>query len=1180
MHQFAQGDRDPVHLWPVIHGAPEGQDARILAARARDLMRDDACLLHICADETRLFDLEGLIGFFAPDVRVILFPGWDCLPYDRVSPHPDILARRIAALVALRARESEATRFPLIVLASISSVLQRVMPRDRLDAARLDLKTGGILDVAKFQDFAACQGYARTDTVRESGEYAIRGGIVDLFPPGRDAPVRIDLFGDVIESIRSFDPETQRSGEKIKSLTFFPAREFSLDPESVNRFRAGYRAAFGVPRADDPLYAAVSAGRIVSGMDHWGPLFFEKAETLFDYLTKYGVSLDPQAQEACTERLDQVRDYYQARRTFLEASAKKTRKSGDVSLSGAPYHPLPPESLYLSEKEWAGSLRGHDPFVLSVFGKENPAGPGHEPGHDARKGRDFSDIRKMPDGDLFGEVRRHLASLYAPGRKILVALYSIGSLERVRGLLDHAGVSGLKTCMDWEAVRRLSPGEIGLVVLALNHGFVAPDLAVVTEQDILGDRLARAGQARRRKADHFLREVSTLSPGDLVVHVDHGVGRFLGLETLRAAGTVHDCLRLEYAGGDRLFVPVENIDVLSRFGADEGHTALDKMGGAGWQARRARVKKDLMRIAAGLLEVAAARLVKRVDPVHASGDPWQDFVSRFPYQETEDQDRAIADVLKDLENGHPMDRLVCGDVGFGKTEVAMRAAYVMASAGRQVAVVVPTTLLSRQHYQNFTARFSGTGLRVEQISRLVPSREAARVRSGLADGSVKIVVGTHALFGKDTRFKDLGLLVVDEEQHFGVKQKERLKEIKENVHVLTLSATPIPRTLQMALSGVRELSLIATPPVDRLAVRTFVLPYDPVVIREALLREHYRGGQSFYVCPRIKDLPDLEAQIRELVPEIRVIAAHGQMAPTDLEDRMTAFYDGQYDLLLATNIIESGIDIPRANTMIVHRADMFGLSQLYQLRGRIGRARIRAYAYLTWPAGKALTKNAQKRLEIIETLDTLGAGFQLASHDLDIRGAGNMLGEEQTGHIREVGVELYQQMLEEAVSLARQGGGATTKEPEDAWSPVVNLGVSVLIPETYVTDLDLRMGLYRRLGDLHSPEEIEGFAAEMIDRFGALPPDVETLLAIVGIRQLCRRAGIARVDAGPRGGVIGFHKDRPAASPERLIRWVSDQRGAVRLRPDQKLAIVREWPSAAARLRGVRVVLEQIAALS
>lgn len=1167
-----QEDREPV--WPTIYGAQEGQDARILVRMARDLMREDKTLFHICADESRVVDLEGWIGFFGPDVRVIAIPGWDCLPYDRMSPHPDIVARRIAALAALQVRAGDPSRYPLIVLASVSAALQRVMPGGRLLSARLEIGVGRGLNTDAFLRFAGASGYVRADTVREPGDYAIRGGIVDLFPPGREEPVRIDLMGDTVDSLRTFDPETQRSGSKLERLEVLPAREVLLDPDSVNRFRSGYRTVFGVPRADDLLYEAVSAGRVTAGMEHWSPLLFESMETIFAYLPKYGVTLDMQAQDACAARWAQIQDYYDARRSLVDSSVHKAGRKGAAAAGGVVYHPLLPEALYLSEKEWAGSLAGHDPQILSRFQE-----PGQDdPACELRAARDFADVRATPETDLFAEVRRYLAGLYAPGRKVLIALYSPGSLERMRGLLEHAGVPGLTLCADGDALRRLEPGRTGLAVLGLDRGFVTSDLVVLTERDILGDRLLRAGRSRRR-ADHFLREVSTLSPGDLVVHVDHGVGRFMGLETLRAAGTVHDCLRLEYAGGDRLFVPVENIDVLSRFGADEGQTPLDRLGGAGWQARRAKVKKDLMRIAQELLSIAAARLVKRVDPVQAAGDPWQDFIARFPYQETEDQDQAIADVLKDMEAGHPMDRLVCGDVGFGKTEVAMRAAYVMAKAGRQVAVVVPTTLLARQHYQNFTSRFSGTGLRVEQLSRLVGARDAARVRAGLADGTVPIVVGTHALLGREVRFADLGLLVVDEEQHFGVKQKERLKEIKENVHVLTLSATPIPRTLQMALSGVRDLSLIATPPVDRLAVRTFVLPYDPVVIREALMREHHRGGQSFYVCPRIRDLPDLEAQIRDLVPEIRVVAAHGQMAPGDLEDRMTAFYDGRYDLLLATNIIESGIDIPRANTMIVHRADLFGLSQLYQLRGRIGRARVRAHAYLTWPAGTTLSANAQKRLELIETLDTLGAGFQLASHDLDIRGAGNMLGEEQTGHIREVGVELYQQMLEEAVATARQGG-APGHEPEDRWSPTVNLGLSVLIPESYVSDLDLRMSLYRRLGDLQEAQEVEGFAAEMIDRFGALPQEVETLLEIVRIRELSRRAGIGRVDAGPKGAVIGFHKDTPAAAPDRLLRWIADQRGAVRLRPDQKLVMAREWSDPVHRLKGVRDLVTRIATLS
>ena len=578
-------------------------------------------------------------------------------------------------------------------------------------------------------------------------------------------------------------------------------------------------------------------------------------------------------------------------------------------------------------------------------------------------------------------------------------------------------------------------------------------MLVVTEQDILGDRLARKSKGRK-KADNFLREVSSLNEGDLVVHIEHGIGRFVGLETLQAAGTLHDCLKIIYAGDDKLYVPVENIEVLSRFGSDEGTTQLDKLGGAGWQARKSKVKKDLMQIASKLLDIAAARLLQKSDPLQLEAADYNTFAARFPYTETDDQARSIDAVLEDLGKEHPMDRLVCGDVGFGKTEVAIRAAYVAAKAGSQVALAVPTTLLARQHAANFMERFKGTGLRVAQLSRMVDAKETKLVKQGLEEGSINIVIGTHALFSNDVKFAHLGLLIIDEEQRFGVKQKERLKELKSNIHVLTLTATPIPRTLQMSLTGVRELSLITTPPIDRLAIRTFVTPYDPVVIREALLREHYRGGQSFYVCPRIKDMADLEEQIKELVPEIKLVTAHGQMTPTELDERMTAFYERQYDVLLATNIIESGIDIPSANTMIVHRADMFGLAQLYQIRGRIGRSKVRAYAYLTYDPAKKLTDQGQKRLEVISTLDTLGAGFQLASHDMDIRGAGNLLGEEQSGHIKEVGVELYQQMLEEAVAAAKQGIDLSADDlVEQSFSPQINLDTSVLIPETYVEDL-------------------------------------------------------------------------------------------------------------------------------
>ncbi|MGB4057410.1 MAG: transcription-repair coupling factor [Alphaproteobacteria bacterium] len=1151
----------------IIYGAPEGQDARILAQRAREAMREDRIVVHVALDDVRTATLTDLLAFMAPDVRVVVFPAWDCLPYDRVSPNGDIVAKRVAALSKLLAWDREKERYPRIVLTTVNAALQRVVPRESLENATLIAEQGGRLDLAHLQSFLTRSGYNRTETVREAGEYAIRGGIVDIFPPGHDNPLRMDLFGDEIESLRSFDPGTQRTLDKVKSLMLQPATEFFLDEESIARFRSGYRETFGAIQKGDPLYESVSEGRRYSGMDHWLPLFHGTLNTLFDYVPKRELSFDYHAADAHDERIAQVRDFYQSRKTLESEAQKKNRKSGDVSLSGTVYHPLPVERLYIENKEWK-DLTGNA-VALSPFGS-----PNESPGDEARKGRDFSDVRALPDGDVFGELKKHLLSLQA---KTFIAAYSEGSKERLKGLMVHAGID-LKDCLDYEAVKKLNIGQVGIGILTLEHGFVANDLAVITEQDILGDRLARR-QKKRRRGDNFLTEVSALNEGDYVVHIDHGVGQFIALETVQAAGTLHDCLKLEYAGGDRLFVPVENMEVLSRFGSAEGNVQLDKLGGAGWQARKAKIKQDLMIMAGQLLKIAAERKLKRAVKLDIDAGIYNEFAAKFPYQETEDQERAINDVIADLAGDMPMDRLVCGDVGFGKTEVALRAAYVAAKDGAQVAVVVPTTLLARQHYKNFSNRFAGTGIRVEQLSRMVTSKDADRTKEGLKDGSVGIVVGTHALFSKEVKFANLGLVVVDEEQRFGVKQKEWLKEIQSNVHVLTLTATPIPRTLQMSLSGVKDMSLIATPPVDRLAVRTFVLPFDPLVIREAILREHYRGGQTFYVCPRIKDMADIEKTLKDLVPEVKVITAHGQMTPTELEDRMSAFYDGQYDILLATNIIESGIDIPTANTMIVHRADMFGLAQLYQIRGRIGRAKLRAYAYLTWPPGQMLNPQSMKRLEVMERLDTLGAGFQLASHDMDIRGAGNLLGDQQSGHIREVGVELYQQMLEDAVAAAREGVNLADA-PDRKWSPQINVGTSVLIPELYVEDLGVRMSLYRRLSDLETGEDIESFAAELIDRFGKLPEEVENLLDIVAIKQLCRQAGVAQVEAGPKGAVIGFHKDCPPDIPA-LLKWIAEKRGSVKLRPnDQKLVAMRLWDKTSDRVKGVQGLMKELVKLS
>jgi transcription-repair coupling factor (superfamily II helicase) len=714
-----------------------------------------------------------------------------------------------------------------------------------------------------------------------------------------------------------------------------------------------------------------------------------------------------------------------------------------------------------------------------------------------------------------------------------------------------------------------------LAVLGLESGFETAEAVVIAEQDILGDRLVRPRRAARRP-ENFIAELSALSAGDLVVHVDHGIGRFIGLKTILAAGAPHDCLEIHYAGNDKLFLPVENIELLSRYGSEETAVDLDRLGGGAWQARKSRMKKRILEMAGELIKIAAERQLREAPRLTAEQGAYDEFCAGFPYDETEDQLTTINAVLDDLASGRPMDRLVCGDVGFGKTEVALRAAFVSAMAGKQVAVVVPTTLLARQHFKTFSERFRKFPLKVAHASRLVPAADLAKTRAGLADGNIDIVIGTHALLGKNIRFKDLGLLVVDEEQHFGVSHKERLKALRSEVHVLTLTATPIPRTLQLALTGVRELSIIASPPVDRLTVRTFVSPFDPLIVREAVLRERYRGGQAFYVCPRIEDLAEARAFLDQKIPEAKVTVAHGQMPPTALEDVMSAFYDGKYDVLLSTAIIESGLDIPTANTLIVHRADRFGLSQLYQLRGRVGRSKTRAYALFTLPVQRRITPQAERRLKVLQSLDTLGAGFQLASHDLDIRGAGNLLGEEQSGHIKEVGFELYQQMLEEAVASLKAG----IAEPvADRWSPQITIGMPVLIPEDYVADLSVRLALYRRLADLDDERDIDGFAAELVDRFGPMPDEVRHLLDTVVIKALCRRANVAKIETGPKGAVLSFREDR-FANPEGLVAYIREQGVAARVRPDMKVVLFEDWERPEQRLAGAAAILRDLVGIA
>jgi transcription-repair coupling factor (superfamily II helicase) len=1141
---------DAIKVW----GAPEGWDAFLLAQRRRE---HSGSILHVTRDDARMARLAEALAFVMPEAEILRFPAWDCLPYDRVSPNPTLVSERIATL----ARMLEKPTGPRIVLTTVNALVQRVPPRSTFVGASLSLAVNGEVKPEKLAEFLEANGYGRAGTVMEPGEYAMRGGIIDIFPSGEPDPVRLDLFGDTIESIRVFDASSQRSAGKRNSLTLRPVSEVPLGKAAIARFRTGWRDLFGQEAAQDPLYLSISDGRRHPGMEHWVPLFHPTMENLLDYLPDAAVSLDHQSDDVLEARLEMIADHAQAR--------KAVPRDGEV-----PYRPIPSDLLYLDRDGWDEMLSFGPLLAFTPFAK--PEGASGVDGG-GRPGPVFAQSSGGvagggPGVTVFDQLRGQAERWNREGRRIVVAAWTRGSRERLANLLREHGFKDVAAEDDFASVRRKPAGSVSLVVLGVERGFVAERLALVGEQDLLGERISRPPR-RRKRADQFIAEATEIAEGDLVVHQEYGIGRYDGLATLQVTGAPHDCLRLIYDGDEKLFLPVENIEVLSRYGSEHQGTALDKLGGVGWQTRKAKMKQRIRDMAGELIRIAAVRKMQDAETMAPPEGTWDEFCSRFTFAETEDQSRAIADVLEDLAAGKPMDRLICGDVGFGKTEVALRAAFVAAMSGSQVAVVVPTTLLARQHYRTFSARFAGMPVKVAQLSRMVTAKEANEVRKGLANGDVGIVVGTHALLAKSVEFSQLGLLVVDEEQHFGVAHKERLKAMKADVHVLTLTATPIPRTLQLALTGVREMSIIATPPVDRLAVRTFIMPFDSVVIREALQRERFRGGQVFCVVPRIEDLQRMSDRLREIVPEASTIQAHGRLAPTELERVMTEFGDGKYDILLSTNIVESGLDMPAVNTLLIYRADMFGLGQLYQLRGRVGRGKQRGYAYLTWPPNHRLSVAAEKRLTVMQTLDALGAGFTLASHDLDIRGAGNLLGDEQSGHIKEVGIELYQQMLEDAVADIRVGEGKRAGQERD-WTPNISLGLPVLIPEAYVRDLPVRLGLYRRIGALASDGESDAMAAELVDRFGTLPEEVDNLLGVVALKRACREAGVEKLEAGPKGMVLTF-RGNAFSNPAGLVRWLSSKGGLVRLRPDHKLAISRDM-DVVTRLKFARDTLKSL----
>ena len=1148
----------------LLANSREGLEARFLGDRlARGLA---ATILHVARDQPRLNQLVQLVRFMAPQIEILSFPAWDCLPYDRVSPNGQIMAERLRTLSLLSGDQGKR---PRLVLTTVNAVIQRLPAPEVIRAGHFRTRAGGPIDRDAFLSYLERNGYRRSSTVVEPGDYAVRGGIIDVYPTDGGNPVRLDLFGATVETIRTFDALTQRSLSRIEALELRPVSEVMLDAEAIERFKARYLQQFGAVTSD-PLFDAISSGRSFPGMEHWLPLFNERLATLFDYMDEEcELSFDHLARDGVDARAALIGEHFEARRQPVATGS---------TFGTTPYRPLPPHMLYLDEQSFGREADARSSWHFSIFAAPPGKVPGFTRSEDlkGRPARDFAPERQDRSVNLFDAASAYLGAMRAGPVKPILACWSEGSADRMRQTLQDHGTStftSVKTMRDVDGA-----AGVALAVLPLDHGVTAPGLSILTEQDILGERLSRPSR-RARRADKFIADLSVLSESDLVVHNEHGIGRFEGLETLEIGGAPHDCLRLVYAGGDKLYLPVENLEVLSRFGQSDGDTQLDKLGGVGWQNRKAKVKERIKELAQDLIKVAAERAMRKGTVLDLPPGIYDEFCARFPYEETDDQLRAIEAVMEDMASGHPMDRLICGDVGFGKTEVAIRAAFTAAMSGKQVALLAPTTLLVRQHHNVFTQRFAGLPVRVAQLSRFVTQREAEKVKKGLAQGEIDIVIGTHALLAKSVTFADLGLVIVDEEQHFGVSHKEKLKRLRAEVHILTMTATPIPRTLHMALGGMKDLSIIATPPIDRLAVRSFVMPADPVVLREAILREYHRGGQTFYVCPRVSDQPRLLKELSELVPEIKIGVANGQLPINELERVMSDFYDRRLDLLLATNIVESGLDIPNANTLIVHRSDLFGLSQLYQLRGRVGRSKVRGYAYFTVSSDKKLADTAEKRLSVIQSLDGLGAGFQLASHDLDIRGAGNLLGDEQSGQIKEVGFELYNHMLEEAVNdlKARTLSGEEARSTD--WTPQITIDAAALMPESWIGDLDLRLSMYRRLASLGEPSEIEEFAAELVDRFGPMPYETEQLLQIVAIKQQCKKANIAKLDAGPKGIVVSFFENR-FERPERLISWISETRGSAKVRPDHKLVLLGETTSPKERLQAARKLVDGLARLA
>ncbi|TKR32864.1 transcription-repair coupling factor [Luteimonas gilva] len=1093
-------------------------------------------------------DLRTLLG--DADLPVMPFPDWETLPYDQFSPHPDIVSQRLAALHRLPTLKRG------IVVVPVQTLMQRLPPLRYVVGNTFDVRVGQKLDLDAEKRRLEAAGYRHVPQVLDPGDFAVRGGLLDVYPMGADEPYRVELFDDAIDSIRAFDPETQRSLDKTDAVRLLPGREIPLDEEAAQRAMQALRDRFDIDTRRSALYQDLKAGLAPSGIEYYLPLFFDGTATLFDYLgdAVLPVLVDG-ANEAAEHFWRQTGERYEQRRHDIERPL------------------LAPDELYLAPDALRERLNRVD--LVEVCGAEHArraqaSALGDQPAPDLPLA--------AKDAEPAGALKTFLATY--PGR-VLIAADTAGRREALLEVLNAAGLSPDVFADFQDFVSATAKKRFAIAVAPLDNGFALdePRIAILTERQLFPERAAQPRRRKRagREPEAIIRDLGELSEGAPIVHEDHGVGRYRGLITLDAGGQPGEYLDIEYAKGDRLYVPVAQLHLVSRYSGASAETApLHSLGGEAWTKAKKRAAEKVRDVAAELLEIQAKRQARAGLALELDRAMYEPFAATFPFEETPDQHAAIEAVIRDLSSSQPMDRVVCGDVGFGKTEVAVRAAFVAASAGKQVAVLVPTTLLAEQHYRNFADRFADWPIRVEVLSRFKSAKEIKAELEKLAEGKIDVIVGTHRLLQPDVKFKDLGLVIVDEEQRFGVRQKEALKALRANVHLLTLTATPIPRTLNMAMAGLRDLAIIATPPAHRLAVQTFVVPWDNGQLREAFQRELARGGQVYFLHNDVESIGRMQRELTELVPEARIGIAHGQMPERELEKVMLDFHKQRFNVLLCSTIIESGIDIPNANTIVINRADKFGLAQLHQLRGRVGRSHHRAYAYLVIPDQRSITSDARKRLDAISAMDELGAGFTLATHDLEIRGAGELLGEDQSGQMAEVGFSLYTELLERAVRSIKRGE-LPDVDGVRSHGADIELHVPALIPEDYLPDVHERLTLYKRISSARDSEALRELQVEMIDRFGLLPDAAKHLFAVAELKLQATALGLRKIDLGEKGGRVHF-ESKPNIDPMAVIRLIQGQPKSYQMDGPDKLRVKLDLPDASTRLNAARGLLTTLRA--